>query len=279
VPVFDYGHGRTETVTLILGGNPDLRPERRHIRSLAVSLKPFEKNELRVSATYSATRIRDQTGTVYALTPQLEALLPDLFVRDASGRLTTVTFRPINFYRERQRTLNLTVSASGGIGKPPPPGGTRTNFYAGIGPTVRFGDRLQLRPGAPELDLLRGDTVIGGGTGRIVGYLYGGINYLGNGMTFDGWAEGSNRVRSPSRAADLRFSSIFKLNIGAFISLHHFLRHEDWTRRTQLRLDVSNVTDAHRRVRDADGQVPNRFQPDYLDPIGRTVKLSLRKLF
>ena len=43
VPVFDYGAGRTELATLILGGNPDLAAERRVTRSLGLVLKPFAK--------------------------------------------------------------------------------------------------------------------------------------------------------------------------------------------------------------------------------------------
>jgi hypothetical protein len=30
-------------------------------------------------------------------------------------------------------------------------------------------------------------------------------------------------------------------------------------------------------VRDAKGMTPQAYQPDYLDPLGRTVKLTLRK--
>jgi hypothetical protein len=288
VPVFDYRSGRTDLVTLIQGGNPDLAAERRHIRSLAVNIKPFTKRELRVSATYQAIGIRDQTGTVYAITPRVEALLPDLFVRDPAGRLVSVTYRPINFFRERQRMLNLTLSASGSLGKPSPPGrpGAATgpppqppSYYGGLGPSIRFSDRLQLVRGTPELDLLRGDTVTGGGNWRASAYAYGGINYLGNGMTFDAWYGGGNRVRSDNPASDLRFSPIFRLNMAGYISVHHFLSHEEWTRHLQLRIDVSNVTDSHQRVRDGTGRVPNRFQPDYLEPIGRTVKVTLRKLF
>jgi iron complex outermembrane receptor protein len=52
-----------------------------------------------------------------------------------------------------------------------------------------------------------------------------------------------------------------------------------WARKLQLKVEVSNITDAHPRVQDRAGHVPNRFQPDYLDPVGRTVKLTLRKLF
>ena len=71
------------------------------------------------------------------------------------------------------------------------------------------------------------------------------------------------------------FSPIFKLNLGGYISVHHFLQHQQWTRKMQLRLDISNVTDARTRVRDGNGNVPNRFQPDYLDPLGRSVRMDM----
>ncbi|MBO9621589.1 MAG: TonB-dependent receptor [Sphingomonas sp.] len=284
VPVFDFGSGRTELVTLVQGGNPDLAAERRTVRSLALSLNPLP--EMRLALTYEAATIRGQTGTVYAITPQTEALLPDLFLRDSAGRLTSVTYQPINFAVERQRTLNLTVSAYGKFGKaPPPPPGTKgagpaqTSYYAGIGPSIRFSDRLQLRPGTPELDLLRGDTVRGWGVPRAYGYAYAGVNYLGHGMKFDAWYQSPNRVRSPDPAGDLHFSSIFKLNLGGYVALGSLLKQEKWARRLRLALDISNLTDAHQHVRDRNGVLPNRFQPDYLDPIGRTATVTLRKLF
>lgn len=283
VPVFDYGNGRTELVTLILGGNPDLAAERRLVRSLTLSVKPFAKRELRLAATFEATTIRDQTGTVYAITPQTEAVLPDLFVRDPAGRLVSVAYRPINFGIERQRTLNLTVNANGTLGKAAPAAKgkppAQSHYYAGLGPSIKFSDRLQLRLGTPELDLLRGDTIRGWGMPRISGYAYGGINYRGMGLTFNGWYQSPSRVRSADPAADLRFSSILKLNLGAYAGLGSLLPREKWARRLRLGLDVSNVTDARQRVHDGNGVVPNRFQPDYLDPIGRTATISLRKLF
>jgi len=113
----------------------------------------------------------------------------------------------------------------------------------------------------------------------VTSYFYGGIGYGGNGLSIGGWYQGSSRVRSDNPASDLFFSGIFKLNLGAYISVHHFLPKQDWTRHVQLKLDVENVGDAHQHVHDGNGRTPNRFQPDYLDPLGRTVKLTLRKLF
>lgn len=283
VPVFDYGNGRTELVTVLLGGNPDLAAERRLVRALTLSVKPFAKHELRLAATFEATTIRDQTGTVYAITPRTEALLPDLFVRDPAGRLVSVQYRPINFGVERQQSLNLTMNIHGKLGKAAPAAKgkppAQSSYYAGLGPSIKFIDRLQLRPGTPELDLLGGDTVRGWGMSRISGYAYGGINHRGMGLTFNGWYQSASRVRSADPAADLRFSSIVKLNLGAYAGIGSLLPREKWAQRLRLGLDVSNVTDARQEVRDRNGITPNRFQPAYLDPIGRTVTVSLRKLF
>ncbi len=67
-----------------------------------------------------------------------------------------------------QRTLSMTLNANGRLGKPPPPpppgsSGVQQvpSYYGGIGPTLKLLDRLQLRPGAPEFDLLDGDTITG----------------------------------------------------------------------------------------------------------------------
>jgi outer membrane receptor protein involved in Fe transport len=148
-----------------------------------------------------------------------------------------------------------------------------------MGPSIKFSDRLQLRPGTPALDILAGDTITGGAVPHAFGYFYGGLNHFGNGVSFGGWYGGASRVRGADPAADLRFTAIFRMDLGGYLSLHHFLPHEQWTRHLQLRLDVSNLTDARQRVRDGNGAVPNRYQPDYLDPVGRTVSVGLRKLF
>jgi len=152
------------------------------------------------------------------------------------------------------------------------------SYYGGIGPTLKFSDRLQLRPGTPELDLLGGDTVTGGGSPRVSGYFYGGVNYLDLGATFDGWYGGANRVRSADPAANLHFAPILLLNIGAYFSVHRLV-HQNWARKLRLQIDVKNVLDAQPSAHNGYGKIPNRLQPDYLEPIGRTATLTLRKLF
>ncbi|MES3110060.1 hypothetical protein [Sphingomonas aurantiaca] len=285
VPLFDFGTGRSTLVTLLLGGNPALSAERRQTRSIGATVKPFAKSELRIGATYEATDIRDGIQTIFALTPAAQAGLPELFVRDDTGALVSVAFRPVNVFRERRRTLNITLAANGQLGRAKPPTTPdgrppdRPTFYGGIGPTVRFTDRIELRPDAPTLDLLVGDTLSGGTTQRLAGYGYGGLSYLGNGGTFDFYCTGGATVRGGVAASTLRFAPLCKINVTSSLSIHHFLPRQDWMRHLSFKLEVVNLTDARQRVRDATGFVPYRYQPDLLDGLGRSVVLSLRKLF
>nr|WP_244655468.1 TonB-dependent receptor [Sphingomonas sp. CFBP 13603] len=285
VPLFDFATGRSTLVTLFLGGNPALAAERRRTRSIGATVKPLVKSELRIGATYEVTEIRDGIQTIFALTSAAQAALPELFVRDAAGALVSVAFRPINVFRERRRTLNLTLAASGQLGRPQSPatpGGhppDRPTFYGGIGPTLRLADRIELRPGMPTLDLLAGDTVSGGTTQRIAGYGYGGLSYLGNGGTFDFYCTGGATVRGAVAASTLTFAPLCKINVTGSLSIHHFLPRQDWSRHLGFKLEIANITGARQGVRDATGIVPYRYQPDLLDAVGRSVVVSLRKLF
>ena len=46
-----------------------------------------------------------------------------------------------------------------------------------------------------------------------------------------------------------------------------------------VQLRVDNIFDSKPQVHDALGNVPLNFQPDLLDPLGRTIMISFRKLF
>jgi iron complex outermembrane recepter protein len=284
-PIFDFVSGRTQLATVIQRGNPALAAEKRRVRSLAINVKPFANRDLRVTATYEATRVRDQPGTVYAATAQTAAILPDLFMRDATGQLRSVTFMPINFHRVRQDVLNMTLNSYGALGKAPPadPGGppppARPTYYAGAGPSIKFAERVQLLRDTPELDVLHGDTITGGNTAQVYGYVYGGVNHRGNGLTMDAWYGGRGRIRSNEAAADLVYKPIFKVNVGAYVVLDNFIKQDAWARKLQVKLELTNLTNAIQRVRDRSGDVPNRLQPAFLDAQGRSVKLTVRKLF
>ena len=51
-----------------------------------------------------------------------------------------------------------------------------------------------------------------------------------------------------------------------------------WLSGTSIRLEISNVFDAKQRVRDQSGMVPLSYQADLINPIGRSVGITFRKL-
>lgn len=286
VPLFDLASGRTTVVTLSRSGNPALLADRRTVRSLSVTWKPWQNSELRLGASYEATQIRDQTGVLVTLTPRAEALVPELFVRDAGGRLRSVTFRPINFDLERQRKLQLTLTSSGRIGRPAPtssegataPADERPSYYLGLVPSYAFEDRLRLRRGAFFLDLLSGDT-IGSYAPRLSGYAYAGANKRGYGGTLGLYYGGERLIRGDERLDDLRFASIFQVALSAYVPVSGLLPGRDWAQHLQLRLEGANLLDSRQQVRNGSGTTPSRYQADLIDPLGRTVTVSLRKRF
>jgi len=52
-----------------------------------------------------------------------------------------------------------------------------------------------------------------------------------------------------------------------------------WLRGARVTLSVTNLFDQRIDVRDGTGATPLSYQSAYLDPAGRTITLSLRKLF
>ena len=285
VPFFDFSTGQSIFVTTVTGGNPNLLAEQKRIRSLTVNYKPFANRNLILGLNYEEDVLRNPTMQITALTPATAAAFPDLFVRDAAGRLTTVFLRPVNFYRERRRSLAAQFNYYGQIGKPPPTGASakprpRANFYLGMAFTPMLYDQLQLRPGLPKLDLLDGETIDASATRRRLGlYGWGGLNYEGLGLNFNEQWIGGTRIRGGTPQTDLYFAPLLKLDLTVNAALGKLLAHESWAHKTTLSIQLANPFNARQRVRDADGLTPNRYQPNYLDPLGRTVKVTLRKLF
>jgi outer membrane receptor protein involved in Fe transport len=49
-------------------------------------------------------------------------------------------------------------------------------------------------------------------------------------------------------------------------------------RGVRIQLGIDNLFDARQRVTDGNGDVPFAYQGAFIDPVGRSVRLSIRKL-
>jgi len=294
-PFFDFTTGTTAFVTALTGGNPALGPERRRTTSAGIALTPIKGRELHLNLDYYDTRIGDQSASLGSATPEFQAAFPDLFQRDAAtGQLTQVDLRPVNLADERQRELRLTLNFSGPLGpKPPapaaapgtpppkdaPPAKSRPMINAYATATLRLEDQLTLRPGLPSLDLLDGATLTGtGGRPRwqIDGNVSGVVGAVNWGMY--GQLQGPTRIRSDIAASDLHFSERTWLVVYGGLDMAKVI-HRPWSKAMTAFFTVENLLNDRIDVTDRNGATPNRFQPAYLDPIGRSIRLGVRKQF
>jgi iron complex outermembrane receptor protein len=159
----------------------------------------------------------------------------------------------------------------------------RLNFAVYYNRTLR--DDVIIRPGVPVLDLLNGGALsANGGQARDEVEVQAGYSRNGLGARLSGdWHSGT---RVDASAADpngaLAFSAIATANLRLFANFGQMpglVKDHPWLRGTRLTFGVTNLTDARVRVRDGTGATPIAYQPAYLDPVGRAVTISFRKLF
>ena len=165
-------------------------------------------------------------------------------------------------------------------------GGGRLSFS--LYHTWHFTESILVASGLPELDLLNGDAT-GSSGGQPRHEIEGRVGYTNNGLgarlgvnwesgthvdgALSGTTGGTSRLDFGSLATvDLRLFA----NLGQMPSLvkkHPFLRG------ARVSIGIDNIFNARREVTDASGVTPLRYQPGYLDPLGRTISISFRKLF
>ncbi len=151
--------------------------------------------------------------------------------------------------------------------------------------TWHLTERVTVADGGPVLDLLNGDA-IGAAGGQARHELEGQAGYTNNGLgaRLSVNYQSGTRVNGGTAAVPetLDFGGLATANLRLFADLGGDIdrvRAHPWMRGMRVSVQFDNVLNTRRDVRDQDGVVPIGFQPGYLDPVGRTIRLSVRKLF
>ena len=161
-------------------------------------------------------------------------------------------------------------------------GGNRGRVTFSLTDTITFVDKVVIAPGLPAIDYLHGDAAgQRGGTPRHsvqaqAGYFNNGLGARLNAN----WRSGTNV--NTLTGDDLRFSPLATFDLRLFVNpgdIPELAVKHPWLRGTQVQLSLNNAFDSKPKVHDAAGAVPISYQPDLLDPMGRTILISFRKLF
>ena len=174
----------------------------------------------------------------------------------------------------------------GGFGGGGGPGGLnqRGRLTFSLTDTIALFDRAEIRSGLPVLDFLTGQAALGGSSGGHARHtIEAQAGYFNNGLG----ARLSANYRTATRVTggpngDLDFAPLATFDLRLFANLGDnlaLLAKRPWLRGTSIRLEVINLLNERPRVRDQFGSVPFGYQQALLDPLGRTISISIRKLF
>ena len=168
----------------------------------------------------------------------------------------------------------------GGRGPQMQPGQGRFNLS--LFHTYRIQDEIRIRDNLPVIDLLDGAAVGSrGGQSRNEVQAQAGVFRNGFGGFLNAtWRQGT-RVDGGPTGETLFFDDQATVNLNLFADLSTrtaWVERYPWLRGSRISLGVENLFDSKLDVRNAQGVTPQGYQPDYLDPQGRVVRLTLRKL-
>jgi len=136
-----------------------------------------------------------------------------------------------------------------------------------------------LRDDSATIDLLDGGSTGTGGQPRHAVQVDAGIIDNGVGLRLSGnWKSATTVTTTADAAGSLHFSALATFDLRIFANLEQRFPGQAWARATRVSLAIGNMLDTRQTVRDANGATPLLYQPDLLDPLGRTVSLSLRRL-
>jgi outer membrane receptor protein involved in Fe transport len=161
---------------------------------------------------------------------------------------------------------------------------TTSRLFFSLYHTWHLKDEIVLRNGLPALDLLDGGAVdFRGGRRRHEIEFQAGAFKRGLGARLSAtWQSGSIVEGLGGAAGDLRFSRFATVNINLFANLADRFAGPiapRWLRGTRATVGMTNLFNSRPRVVDETGLTPLSYQPDYLDPTGRAVTFSIRKVF
>ncbi|HMN53453.1 MAG TPA: hypothetical protein PKC32_04610 [Sphingopyxis sp.] len=208
----------------------------------------------------------DPIGMVPALTPAIEAALPERFTRDASGNLTAIDLRPLNFARSEQRNLNWGLFLSLPLGRAATgqnvsesdaeenDSGERRPLFRSSGLLVaslshswQIENRLVLAQGVPPIDLASGASFGDRPTVRHRVDARINLNKAGLGLAVDGRWQSAATLDAGGSA--LHFGALATMNAKVFADLGRMMSDRRWAKGARVSFGVENLLDARGRVR------------------------------
>jgi len=161
-------------------------------------------------------------------------------------------------------------------------GGGGGRYFVNLNHTIALQNEVTLAEGGPVFDQLDGYVLGSGAIPRHSTRLEGGMFIDGYGVRLSGNYLGQAVLRGSGLpgSSDLFFGDLVTFDLRLFADLGEILEREDgFFKGFRVAFVVDNLFDGQRRVVDAQGLVPEAYDPRRIDPVGRYLGIDLRKMF
>jgi iron complex outermembrane recepter protein len=288
---FDPLNNTSVLVTSLAGGAGNLMNESQEIDSLSITAGPLPKYNLQIGASYTQINITNQFGALPPPSTAVVTAFPERFVRDGNGTLVLVDNRPVNFASQSNREMRFTMGFTIPFaprptldpqGRPMVRRGPPLTLQINGSHLILLESKTLIRKGLEEIDLLDGGAIgIGGGRPATLSDATIALTQGGTGVRISFARRGVSYLRTGSVAAPdlLTFEPVMKIDVRAFVDLGRLMPTQRLAKGLRVSLAIENLADDVQRVTSQSGTLPTSFQPTFLDPIGRTIMLELRKVF
>lgn len=268
---------------------------------LGLTLNPPSSLDLRFESEWSRRQERDPIGDLPLASAAVLAAFPERFARDSSGRLTAIDVSPLLFARRSETQLRNSVNlrlflgpaapatsragnaGEAGEGEDRAPSGGRPRLQLGVAYTLLLSSRLTLREGLAPLDLLSGNALLfAGGRPRRQFDLSANLSRPGMGLRLAADYRSTSRtviIGLDGQPQEFRFRALGTVLLRAFAEADRLFGAGPLAQGTRLSLTFSNLFNARQAVRDRAGLTPLAYQPAYLDGLGRTIEVEVRRRF
>ncbi|WP_447728873.1 hypothetical protein [Sphingomonas koreensis] len=272
--VFDYARGEVAEPVWIIGGNPALARGNRQSLALNATVRPLGDQSVSLTIGYRQTEAKGNVTGFPELTPAIEAAFPERVTRDAQGRLVMVDARPINVARDTDAELASGIALRFPV-KQPAPASNAPQFTFSLRHRWRLKSELLTRAGLPVIDQLSES-----GQSRHSLTLQATAGRRGLGATLAGNWNSASHVASGDRTFNVKPPMMF--NLSMFVEpgrLSGQVRKGGVLGDLKISVDIQNLFNGYRRVTLEDGSVPAGYSRDEIDPLGRVLRLTLRRKF
>jgi iron complex outermembrane receptor protein len=171
----------------------------------------------------------------------------------------------------------------GGGGLPFGRGGDgRGRYFLNANYSIALQNDVQLALDGPVYDQLAGEVIGGGVVPKHTASLSGGFFWNGYGTRITGNYIGKARLQGSGLpgSSDLFYGDLATLDLRLFANLGDIFKQDSGVLKGfRVALVIDNVFDTRRKVTDAQGNIPDAYNPLRLDPVGRYLGIDLRKMF